>query len=99
MVTYVRVRTIQPGQFENAVNFLREYKGFLKSEYDMDVNFGTEVGRLGTVVGLTQFENAQQWEDTLNTMRTNPRYIELMDMGASIFDGEIQEHLVLDLPL
>ena len=49
MVTYVRVRTIKPGQFENAVNFLREYKGFLKSEYDMDVNFGTEVGRLGTM--------------------------------------------------
>jgi hypothetical protein len=99
MVTYVRIRTIKPGQFENAVNSLRKYKEFLSAEYDMDVNFGTEVGRLGTVVGLTQFENAQQWEDALNSLRGNSKYVGLIDESASFFEVEIEEHLILDLPL
>lgn len=99
MVTYVRVRVVKPGQFQNAIGFLRKYKDFLATEYRVDVNFGTEVGRLGTVVGITQFDSAQAWEDALNTLRSNPKYIELIDESASIFEAEIEEHLVTELPL
>lgn len=99
MVTYVRVRVIKPGQFQNAINFLRSYKDFIATEFKIDVNFGTEVGRLGTVVAITQFDNAQAWEDALDTLRSNPKYVQFIDQSAAIFEADIEEHLVTDLPL
>lgn len=99
MITYVRVRTIKPGQFQAAINFLKDYKGFIQSETGKDIRFGTEVGRLGTVVSSSSFENAQELEEMLGKLRTNSNYVAMIDQSAQYFEDEVSEHLIMELPL
>jgi hypothetical protein len=99
MITYVRVRTVKSGNFQGAIGFLRKYKEFIKSELNMDVSLGAEVGRLGTIVSTTRFENAQAWENALNKLRANAKYAELIDESATYFEDEVIEHLVTDVPI
>lgn len=99
MITYVRVRNVKAGKYQDAIKFLKKYKKFIKSELGVDANFGAEVGLVGTVVSMTSFESAQAWEDVLNKMRANDTYISLMDESFNYFEDEIIEHLVTDLPI
>ena len=98
MVTYVRVRTVKAGKYQGALEFIKKYKEFIKSELGVDTNFGAEVGRVGTVVSMTHFDNAQGWEDSLNKLRSNTGYMELIDESFNYFEDEIIEHLVVGLP-
>ncbi len=99
MVTYVRVRHVKAGKYQGALEFIKKYKEFIKSEFGVDANFGAEVGRIGTIVSLSQFDNAQAWEDTLNKSRSNAKYAELLDESFNYFEDEIIEHLVVGLPV
>jgi hypothetical protein len=98
MITYVRVRHIKAGKYQGAVEFLSKYKQFVQSELDVEVNVGTEVGRVGTVVTMVNFDNAQGWEDSLNKLRSSAQYAALLDESFNYFEDEIIEHLVTGLP-
>ena len=99
MVTYVRVRHVKAGEYQGALEFIKKYKEFIKSELGVDTNFGAEVGRVGTVVSMSHFDNAQAWEDSLNKLRSNTQYMELIDESFNYFEDEIIEHLIVDLPV
>ena len=99
MITYVRVRAIRGGQYKGAIEFSRRYKDFVQSALGVEINFGAELGRVGTLVTLSQFENAAAWENALNTLRSNPEYIELLDESFKYFEDEIVEHLVTEVPV
>lgn len=99
MVTFIRVRNIQPGQYANAVAWLKKYKDFAVKQGATGLRFGAEVGRVGRIVSMVDFEDAKTMEDALNQMRGDPKYAELLDESAAIFDGVIDEHLILELPV
>ena len=99
MVTYVRVRNVKAGKYQDAIKFLKKYKEFIQSELGTEVSFGAEIGRVGTVVSMSNFENAQAWEDALSALRANDSYVELMDESFNYFEDEITEHLVVGLPV
>ena len=99
MITYVRVRNIKGGQYQGAIEFCRRYKDFVQAALGTEVNFGAELGRLGTLVSISQFENAQAWENALNTLRKNPEYVELLDESFKYFEDEVIEHLVTEVPI
>ena len=99
MPTYVRVRTVKPGQFQGAINFLKEYRGFLESELQTDVRVGTEVGRMGTIVTAIDFDNAQAMEDALKKLRGNQNYVRMIDDSARFFADQVDEHLIMEIPL
>jgi hypothetical protein len=48
---------------------------------------------------MSNFENAQAWEDALSALRANDSYVELMDESFNYFEDEITEHLVVGLPI
>jgi len=98
MITYVRVRTVKAGKFQQAIEFLKEYKAFINSQLDTEIRLGAELGRVGTVVSMSTFENAQAWENALNKLRSNSKYIAMLDKSAEYFEDEINEHLIADLP-
>jgi hypothetical protein len=99
MITYVRVRTVKGGKYQAAIEFSRRYKDFVQSTLGAEISFGAEVGRLGTVVSIAQFENAQAWEDALNALRSNPEYVQLLDESFKYFEDEVVEHLITELPI
>ncbi len=99
MVTYVRVRIVKAGKYREGLEFLKKYKAFIQSEFGVDVNMGAEIGRVGTIVSMTHFDNAQAWEDSLNKLRSNEQYLDLIDESFNYFEDEIAEHLVTDLPI
>ena len=99
MITYVRVRTVKPGKFQEAIEFLKDYKSFVNSQLDTEIRLGAEVGRLGTIVSMSTFENAQAWEDALNKMRSNSTYTAMLDKSAEFFEDEVTEHLITDVPI
>ncbi len=47
---------------------------------------------------MSHFDTAQAWEDSLNKLRSNTQYVELVDESFNYFEDEITEHLVVDLP-
>lgn len=99
MVMYVRIRTVKAGKFQGAIEFLRRYKDFTQTALGTEVKFGAEVGQLGRIVSIANFENAQAWEDALNNLRSNPEYVQLLDESAAYFEDEVAEHLVTEVPL
>ena len=99
MLTYVRVRTVKAGKYQGALDFIKKYKAFIQSELGVDTNFGAEVGRVGTIVSMSQFDNAQAWEDSMDKLRSNSEYIALTDESFNFFEDDIMEHLVVGLPV
>ncbi len=99
MLTYVRVRNVKAGKYQGALEFIKKYKEFIQSELGVDINFGAEVGRVGTIVSMSYFDNAQAWQDSLDKLRSNSQYMELTDESFNYFEDEITEHLIVGLPV
>lgn len=99
MITYVRARRVKAGKFQDAISFLKEYSAFIESELDQKLNLGVEMGRLGTVISSMQFDNAQDWENAMNKLRSNPNYVAILDQSSACFEDEVREHLIQDLSL